>query len=196
MDPANRLLHFQLKQGTNKYNVSLPASAIIANVKEEAEKLTKIPAQGQKLIINGKALTTLDDTKIITDCRIQDGTKVMVLGKKYDIDADVMYQKIIKVEENIVNIQKKLVEVTKEVKDIEDGFLPKDHHCEALKGLTKRCNACVEEFMGCLEALDELQFEEHQSIAKSKRKSVVKEANHQLDIADETLKRIEAKTSK
>ena len=35
----------------------------------------------------------------------------MVLGKKYDIDADVMYQKIIKVEENIVNIQKKLVEV-------------------------------------------------------------------------------------
>ena len=50
--------------------------------------------------------------------------------------------------------------------------------------------------MGSLEALDELQFEEHQSIAKSKRKSVVKEANHQLDLADETLKRIEAQTSK
>ena len=78
---------------------------------EEAEKLTKIPASSQKLIVNGKALTTLDHTKIITDCRIQDGTKVMVLGKKYDIDTDVMYQKIVKVEENIVGIQKKLSEV-------------------------------------------------------------------------------------
>ena len=143
MDPANRSINFQLKQGkhyqkmfqlhimyfyladyrdccnlisfynsgTNKFNVSLPASASIANVKEEAEKFTKIPASSQKLIINGKALTSLDDNKIITDCRIQDGTKIMVLGKKYDIEADVMYQKIIKVEENIISIQKKLSEV-------------------------------------------------------------------------------------
>lgn len=191
MDPANRSINFQLRQGTNKFNVSLPASALISNVMEEAEKLTKIPASSQKLIVNGKALTTLDHTKIITDCRIQDGTKVMVLGKKYDIDTDVMYQKIVKVEENIVGIQKKLSEVTKEVKDIEDGFLSKEHHNEALKGLTKRCKLCIEEFMGTLEALDELQFEEHQSIAKAKRKSVVKEANNHLDLADEILKRIE-----
>ena len=155
----------------------------------------------------------------------------MVLGKKYDIEADVMYQKIIKIEENIISIQKKLSEVrwiatctywiayryfpysisgksnkriqqwqlfqvTKEVKDIEDGFLSKEHHSEALKGLTKRCKVCIEEFMGSLESLDELQFEEHQSIAKSKRKSVVKETNNHLDHADETLKRIEAQTSK
>ena len=50
--------------------------------------------------------------------------------------------------------------------------------------------------MGSLESLDELQFEEHQSIAKGKRKSVVKETNNHLDHADETLKRIEAQTSK
>ena len=97
--------------GTNKFNVSLPASSSIADVKEEAEKYTKIPASTQKLIINGKALTSLDDNKIISDCRIQDGTKVMVLGKKYDIEADAMYQKIMKVEENIIAIQRKLSEV-------------------------------------------------------------------------------------
>ena len=50
--------------------------------------------------------------------------------------------------------------------------------------------------MSKLEALDELHFEEHQSIAKSKRKSAVKEANNQLDLADETLKRIETLISK
>ena len=54
----------------------------------EAEKLTGVPASSQKLIINGKALTSLDYNKPIGDCRIQDGTKVMVLGKKYDIEAD------------------------------------------------------------------------------------------------------------
>ena len=88
------------------------------------------------------------------------------------------------------------LKVAKEVKDIEDGFLPKEHHNEALKSLTKRCKICTEEFMSSLETLDGLQFEEHQNIPKSKRKSVIKEANTHLDTADEILKNIEAQTSK
>ena len=84
-----------------------------------------------------------------------------------------------------------LFKVNQEIKGIEDGFLAKDHHTEALKSLTKRCKICIEEFMSSLEVLDGLQFEEHQNIAKSKRKSVVKIANSNLDIADEILRRIE-----
>ena len=79
---------------------------------QEAEKLTGVPACSQKLIINGKALTSLDHDKVMTDCRIQDGTKVMVLGKKYDVDSDKMYQEILKVEQNIIQTQKKLSEVS------------------------------------------------------------------------------------
>ena len=78
---------------------------------QEAEKLTGVPASSQKLIINGKALTSLDHDKVMTDCRIQDGTKVMVLGKKYDVDSDKMYQEVLKVEQNIIQTQKKLSEV-------------------------------------------------------------------------------------
>ena len=84
-----------------------------------------------------------------------------------------------------------LRQVTKEVKDIEDGFLAKEHHPEALKGLAKRCKSCIEDFIQSLETLDGLQFEEHQSIVKSKRKSVINTANSYLDTADEILKRIE-----
>ena len=77
----------------------------------EAEKLTGVPASSQKIIINGKALTSLDHDKVMTDCRIQDGTKVMVLGKKYDMVSDKMYQEVLKIEENIMQTQKKLLEV-------------------------------------------------------------------------------------
>ena len=45
--------------------------------------------------------------------------------------------------------------------------------------------------MSSLEVLDRLQFNEHQNIAKGKRKSVVIYTNSQLDNADAALKRIE-----
>ena len=97
--------------GTQKYNASLSASSLLSEVMTEAEKLTGVPASSQKLIINGKALTSLDYKKLIGDCRIQDGTKVMVLGKKYDIEADKMYQDVVKVEQKIADTQKKMTEV-------------------------------------------------------------------------------------
>ena len=78
---------------------------------EEAEKLTGVPTSSQKLIINGKALTSLDHTKQISDCRIQDGSKIMVLGKKYDVESDKLYQEVVKVEQSILETQKKLDEV-------------------------------------------------------------------------------------
>ena len=74
--------------------------------------------------------------------------------------------------------------------------MAKEHYSEALKGLSKRCKMCVEDFMISLEVLDGLQFEEHQNVAKSKKKSVIKTTNDHLDSADETLKRIEQLTPK
>ena len=69
--------------------------------------------------------------------------------------------------------------------------MDKKHHSEAVKSLLKRCKICIEEFMSSLEVLDRLQFNEHQDIAKGKRKSVVIYTNSQLDNADAALKRIE-----
>ena len=74
--------------------------------------------------------------------------------------------------------------------------MAREHHSEALKGLSKRCKACIEDFMKSLEVLDELQFEEHQTIAKSKKKSVIRTTNDYLDTADEAIKRIEQLSSK
>ena len=99
--------------GTNKFNASLPASSLLSEVIKEAEKVTGVPSSSQKLIINGKALTSLDHNKLITECRIQDGTKIMVLGKRYDPESDSLYQKIVTVEQLATETQKKLSEVSK-----------------------------------------------------------------------------------
>jgi len=112
MDPADRLINFQFKHGSNKFNASLPASSLLSEVIKEAEKVTGVPSSSQKLIINGKALTSLDHNKLITECRIQDGTKIMVLGKRYDPESDSMYQKVVAVEQLVTEAQKKLSEVS------------------------------------------------------------------------------------
>ena len=89
----------------------MPGSSLLSDLMEEAEKITGVPSSSQKLIINGRALTSLDHPKPISECRIQDGSKIMVLGKKYDPSTDLMYQEVIKVEQRIIENQKKLSEV-------------------------------------------------------------------------------------
>ena len=84
----------------------------MSEVIKEAEKVTGVPSSSQKLIINGKALTSLDHNKLITECRIQDGTKIMVLGKRYDPESDSMYKKVVAVEQLVTEAQKKLSEVS------------------------------------------------------------------------------------
>ena len=62
--------------------------------------------------------------------------------------------------------------------------------------LLKSCRKCSEEFMRSLEALDDLRFDESQTLAKSKRKTVATETNKHLDQADDVLKIIEDKLQK
>ena len=81
---------------------------------EEAEKLTGVPCSSQKLIVGGKALTSLDHSKAISDCGIKDASKIMVLGKKYDMAKDPKYQQIINVEQKVVENEKKLQQVCTE----------------------------------------------------------------------------------
>ena len=47
-----------------------------------AEAATGIPVTGQKLILNGRTLTSMDHDKTLFDCRVTNGCKLMVLGKR------------------------------------------------------------------------------------------------------------------
>ena len=81
-------------------------------------------------------------------------------------------------------------QITNQVKDIENGHLPKVHQDQALKDLEKRSKSCSEAWMKILENLDSIQLEESQTLARSKRKSIVNLTNSNMDGADDILHRI------
>ena len=173
--------------------VTTRTDALLCDLLSMIEELTHVPVNGQKLIVNGKALTSSDHDKKISDCRISPASKVMLLGRRYDANSDEVYQKVLEVEQKSLEVAKRFQSIADEVEGVEKGFLPKEHHSEALKGLNRRAKGCSEEFMRCLEALDTLRFEDHQSMAKNKRKSVANTINSRLDQLDAMTERIKAR---
>lgn len=190
------MLDIQLKYGSARFPVSISEGATLSELMERAVEITGVPSARQKLILNGRALTSLDHGKSLTECGVTNFSKVMVLGKRYDPEGDDLYKQIEEVEKKSIEIDAKLAEVAKELKDIENGHLASEHHEKAFKGLMKRCRSGTEEFMRLLEKLDAMRFEEHQSEAKSKRKTVVDRVNKWLDKNDSLQGKIEELSEK
>jgi len=188
-------ISFHLKHGSTKYDITTKTDTTLLNLMGQIEELSGVPVGGQKLIVNGRSLTSMDHEKSLSDCRISPGCKVMLLGKRHDPASDQLYQKLVGVEEKTNEEHKKLIQIAKEFRDVEKGFLAKEHQEEKLKGLLKQCRSCSESFMRSLEALDDLRFEENQLLAKNKRKTVATNTNKHLDHADEVIRRIENQLS-
>lgn len=111
-------------------------------------------------------------------------------GRKSDPEKDENYQKIVAIEKRSLEIMQKFIEVSNQVEDIEKGHLAKEHHEQALKDLEKKSKTCSESWMRALESLDGISLNEEQTLAKSKRKSVVNSTNAHMDKAEEILQRI------
>ena len=75
-------------------------------------EVTGVPIKGQKLIVNGRALTSMDNDKRIPDCRISPGCKVMLLGKKHDPSQDEVYQKVLTIQKKTILDYTNLLKVT------------------------------------------------------------------------------------
>ena len=67
------------------------------------------------------------------------------------------YQKIVAIEENIEEVARKFVDISKQVHEI--THLPKEHHESALRALEKRSKVCSEQWMCSLESLDEIKIQ-------------------------------------
>ncbi len=90
---------------------------------------------GQKLILSGRTLTSLDHSKTLFECRVANNSKVMVLGKRFDPEGDEAFKRVAEVEKRSLEVGKRLAEVAKEAQDIEDGYLAKEHHAQAREDL-------------------------------------------------------------
>jgi len=182
---------FQLKHGNSKYELATRTDVTLVDLMVQIEELSGVPVSGQKLIVNGRSLTSLDQSKSLSDCRISPGCKVMLLGKKHDPTKDQLYQSLMEIEQKTIQNHNQLIQLMKEVEDVEKGFLAANFEEERLKGLLKSCRCCSEGFMRSLESLDAMRFEDNQFLAKNKRKSLATDTNKSLDAADDVIKRIE-----
>ena len=102
------------------------------------------------------------------------------------------FQKIVDIEKRTLDTTQKFIEISNQVQNIEIviGHLPKIPKDQALKDLEKRSKTCTEASMKVLTDLDSIQLDESQTLARSKRKSIVNSTNANMDGADEILRRI------
>jgi len=181
----------QLVHGRTKHTVQINPMLPLRSLMDKVEELTGIPQSGQKLICQGQTLTSQDpDNTYLHLHKLSHGSKVMVLGRKVSPENDPSFQKIVEIEKRTLDTAQKFIEISNQVQDIENGHLPKIHIDQALKDLEKRSKTCSEAWMKVLTDLDSIQLDESQTLARSKRKSIVNSTNANMDGADEILRRI------
>lgn len=97
--------------GTDKHDAEIQDGCKLIDLMKDIELMTGVPVGGQKLILNGKSLTSLDREKSLDELRFKEGSKVMVLGKKFDPQSDELYKAIVAVQEKSFALAKKFAEV-------------------------------------------------------------------------------------
>ncbi|XP_033049954.1 LOW QUALITY PROTEIN: BAG family molecular chaperone regulator 1-like [Trachypithecus francoisi] len=157
-------LHVTPQQGSSE-----PVVQDLAQVVEEA---IGVPQSFQKLIFEGKSLKEMETP--LSALGIQDGCRVMLIGKKNSPEEEVELKKLKHLEKSVEKIADQLEELNKELTGIQQGFLPKDLQAEALCKLDRRVKATIEQFMKILEEIDTLILPENFKDSRLKRKGLVK----------------------
>merc|ERR1712004_817113 len=154
------------------------------------------------MICSGKQLNTGEGwmDKSIKEAGLKTGSKVMLLGKKYDPAQEEGYREVLEAEKKGSTVEMKLAKIANEVDGISKGHLANELRGEALAKLSKRCNMLNEEALRVLESLDGITLGEEQLEAKIKRKSVASKVNqscHEVllkvnKLMDETERQLQA----
>jgi len=167
----------------------------IRKLKEEIEKLTGVPVDGQRLIKKGKTLFG-DDTPLAT-LKFIPGEKIMVLGHKPEFSEDPCMKSLVTVERTILEgIENKMKEVDERLQGIQQGYLTKDLVNPALNELGKQLKILAEDCMKTLELMDAMRLsEDTNDRARSKRKLLVLRVQSILRWHDELMERLEQVSS-
>ncbi|XP_071528609.1 BAG family molecular chaperone regulator 1-like isoform X1 [Panulirus ornatus] len=172
-----------LCHGPNKYEVVVWGAMTLGELTLKIEAATHIPPPSQKIIFKGRNLTDCNVT--LASYGIGPGSKVMVLGKRFDPEEDANYQAIVQIEQSCSRVEKTLCDIIPQVDGISGGYLESRLCGEALCKLRKQLLGVNEEFMRLLEQLDGISFEENQTLARQKRKSVVKRIQQSMEKSDQ-----------
>ncbi|XP_030844916.1 BAG family molecular chaperone regulator 1-like isoform X1 [Strongylocentrotus purpuratus] len=175
-------LEIIVSHGPDKHCVSLPGAATVGDLSLKLEELTAVPVGGQKIINRGKTLMNHDLN--VTEAGIRNGSKLMLIGKKFNPEEDENYKQIVEARKKIDSLAKKQSGISEELSGVEKGYLHKELESNSLSSLGKRLAACHEEYVRLLEKLDALDLGVCNQSIRMKRRSVIKEIQSQLDTND------------
>uniref|UniRef100_F6S0E7 BAG family molecular chaperone regulator 1 n=1 Tax=Equus caballus TaxID=9796 RepID=F6S0E7_HORSE len=145
---------------------------IVQDLAQVVEEATGVPLPFQKLIFKGKSLKEMETP--LSALGIQNGCRVMLIGKKNSPEEEVELKKLKGLERSVEKIADQLEELNKELTGIQQGFLAKDLQAEALCRLDRKVKATIEQFMKILEEIDTLILPENFKDSRLKRKGLVK----------------------
>ncbi|KAJ7333177.1 BAG molecular chaperone regulator 1 [Desmophyllum pertusum] len=173
------ILKLTLVHGSKKYPVELPINGsdegpTVEDLSNLATQLTEVPRGSQRLIFKGHSLT--DFTQPLKSLGIKKGSKIMLIGKKFDPLDEENMKVILAAEKNADDIEKRLTENIEEVQGIEKGFLQPELAVQALEKLARKIQAISEEFMKTIESLDALLIDS-QSTTSQRKKEIFSSAD-------------------
>jgi len=182
----------RVKHNIATYDLVLCDTDTLGQLAEKLVGLTGVPVSGQKMIASGRQLNNGPNWLGLSlkEAGVKTGSKVMLLGKKYDPEQEEGYKDVLGVEKKSGTVEMKIAKIVNEVDDISKGHLAPSLLPEALGRLSKRCNLLNEESLRLLETLDSISLGEEQLEARVKRKSVVTKINRVMDETDSQLQRI------
>jgi len=165
------------------YDIKIAEEATMEDLANNLYQLTGVPVSGQKLICQGKQLVK-DASTTVKEAGLKTGSKIMVLGKKFDPEGDAAYKEVVGVETKLIEAEGRLAGLEGEVQGITAGHLDRALHGEALKKIQKRLRGSSEELMRMMESLDSISLTEDQQECRTKRKAVIQRINRTMDRND------------
>ncbi|CAH3020649.1 unnamed protein product [Porites evermanni] len=191
----DEVLQLTLVHGSRKYPVELlikeDGGPTVEDLANFAAQVAEVPRGSQRLIFKGRQSLT-EFAKPLMTFGIKKGSKVMLIGKKFDPLEEENMKKILATEKMADNIEKRLTEHQEEVSGIEKGYLQAELIPKALEKLSRKLKGINEEFMKTLESLDALIIDASLRQAKGKKKSLIQRIQVLLDKTDETSSKIES----
>ena len=176
--------------GAKKHVLTLGESCIVRELMETVAEKSQIKEINQKLIFKGVTLTKEPD-KLLSEFGIKSGSKIMVIGKRYDSEEEAALITFQDMEKSVTKITRHMEDLKKQSDSVLNGFLQKQYKTEALEKINKEIQQFLFTLTKHLETIDSMTLSVDFKDAKIKRKSVVDKIQDAMDKCEATSELIE-----
>ena len=173
-------MNLVISVGAKRHEITINEDSNVKDLMRSVAATTQIKEINQKLIHKGVTLTK-EPEKFLSEFGIKNGSKVMVIGKRYDSEEEAALKTFQVIEKDVFKISLLTNELEKQVDSISKGFLDEPYKSEAFKKIKKDLLKYSHLAMKHLETIDTIILSPEFADAKLKRKSTVDKLQSFMD---------------